>query len=512
VCLVGLSPYLSAQSRPTFSERRFSGTLPPRDRVNAPPSPPTLPAQFARWLRLAFLCGLIAAPTVWATPAHIAAGRQLLAAAAADQAASIAPNQRAAFSKELQRTASDPLLAWRAHLVSQNLPAAEKIDPALADMPQPPSAIGTVRRHDAAATAPAPVDEAEHDRFALALGLVMAGPAVGRAEREQIASELARSWLWLLHLPGPIGPLPAFTADARADLALAGALIAAAPPEAPAKPVEIDDEPAIALSPAELARTYLERVRRPFGLVIDDAGPRTGPLGATFTSTLLAVNPANRPLIARAGPVAGPTIGPNAGSLAPGELVRIEPSHAALLSIPVKPTDTQLDATIGTERITYTIAPNIIVRAPGLRVTDLPWSLTTADLVARTIRIGPARTTVHLWFDREADSWRLSAAKIPAAAELNAPQLSTLTLYGLDAAQPETPRRITIDQSAAVTSRALLDIPLPELSQKPEQPRRFAMVLQYSDGSMQSWPRAMLPGQTDPGRIAADFGDWNGSR
>lgn len=293
-------------------------------------------------------------------------------------------------------------------------------------------------------------------------------------------------------------------------------------------------------------RGWLERQPPALSWVIDDAGT-TDAVTNTPASTLGLVNLTPRQRTATAS-----LVSPGVPT-APPEIAPLVPFQTRSLVFPMKrpedlsaPPRTQdvrvrVGAWAGTRRFVVTPVP---VQPPGLMIgqsyTD--WSLqrwldaasspdpmrATTDAISTSVRARVFRTTPP----GRPPQWRVYVqARTPVGARADGDRVASVTIFlgpfhaptAVIRLEPGTEPRIVrgtilqqstdkpADGSLVATEQGWsASVLIPEESIEPTGLVRLAIVHQTRAGTRSSWPRPLLPWQTEPARVALDLTEWDG--
>ncbi len=167
-------------------------------------------------------------------------------------------------------------------------------------------------------------------------------------------------------------------------------------------------------------------------------------------------------------------------------------------------------------RISFRVAPGI-VRRPGLQIGPAlePWTLDAWNSDSVRSTRADLQTGLLLYRDDRDDRWKL-LIEARTTSDMDNRQDESVTVfvgpYGaplatlvVKANDPRTAHR-SDRWSSIVELPAALEPVLVEKS------LAFGFVRTGPGGNRSSWPRPLLPGQSEPGRIRLDLRDWNESR
>lgn len=427
----------------------------------------------------------------------VLAGEKVLADAAAMVVGRIGGDSKRApwLTAPLLVQRDHPELGWRVRLVLDAAGMGE-VQASKAGGPGEPGEPGVVRR------AGETLERAELGRLPLLQERERFAYGLGRLARTdtKLAAEVAERLLAVLALPSePLEGLsparlraPVFTADAAADGAMVDELAAAA-----------DDEQAMGV-----AKVWLARQPELLAVVTDDSGRLPPGAGVLRRPAMAIINASGRDGVARLG-CAGVSSDVMEPLAAFGSLVlRAEPVPASTTEVVLR--------SLGAEQ-KHALAGATVLRPPGLRVERFAQELTAADLLAGRLRLSePGQVAAQVWFDRARGKWLLA---ITLGAEVGV--VRSVEVYGEASAERMASVSKRVIERAAMSEVG--DVLFVEVELKvgdemavasesgpARRPLPLALVVNREGRGRLSWPRAMFPWQTEPGRTAVDVSNWDG--
>jgi hypothetical protein len=427
----------------------------------------------------------------------VLAGEKVLAEAAAMVVGRIGGDSKRApwLTAPMLVQRDHPELGWRVRLVLDAAGMGE-VQASKAGGPGEPGEPGVVRRAgetlERAELGRLPLLQ-ERERFAYGLG------RLARADAK-LAAEVAERLLAVLALPSePLEGLsparlraPVFTADAAADGAMVDELAAAA-----------DDEQAMGA-----AKVWLARQPELLAVVTDDSGRLPPGAGVLRRPAMAIINASGRAGVARLG-----CAGVNSDVMEPlaafGSLVlRAEPVPASATEVVLR--------SLGAEQ-KHAVAGTTVLRPPGLRVERFAQELTAADLLAGRLRLSePGQATAQIWFDRARGKWLLAITlgaevgvvrSVEVYGEASAERLASVSKRVIErAAMGEVGDVLYVEVELKVGD----EVAAASESGPARRPLPLALVVNREGRGRLSWPRAVFPWQTEPGRTAVDVSNWDG--
>lgn len=427
----------------------------------------------------------------------VLAGEKVLAAAAATVVGRIGGDSKRApwLTAPMLVQREHPELGWRVRLVLEAAGMGE-VQPHKAGGPGEPGEPGVVRRAgetlERAELGKLPLLQ-ERERFAYGLG------RLARADAK-LAAEVAERLLAVLALPSePLEGLsparlraPVFTADAAADGAMIDEIALAG-----------DDEQVLGT-----AKVWLARQPELLAVVTDDSGRLPPGAGVLRRPAMVIINASGRAGVARlaSAGVSSDVMEPLAafGSL----VLRAEPVPAGAGELVLR--------SLGAEQ-KHAVAGAAVLRPPGLRVERFAQELTAADLLAGRLRVSePGQAAAQVWFDRARGKWLLA---ITLGAEVGA--VRSVEVYGEASAErlASVSKRVIERTAMSEVGEVLYvevelkvgdEVAAASESGPARRPLPLALVVNREGRGRLSWPRAMFPWQTEPGRTAVDVSNWDG--